>query len=497
MSATKITRTDVCIAIIIVWLITMVVSFFIGGPREILRGSEAFGWQKYTARIVDTDYQQTDEDTAVLTVTVQYEFAGVPYRARRALTDTPDVLQHQAELFLKPGETVDCRVNPDAPEQIMLEKEYLLFDFFLYMGIFITVFLVLLCIGWCVWITWRQRTGAVKFSAFVQKTGIVLGCSFVLIFCGIATARGVMEAVQAFGMLGWQRTEATIQTCEITKVREGKSWNWQTELAYAYTFDGKLYAGHKWTLFEDDVSTKSQMRRAMRDMTPGDTVTCYVNPRDPAQAVLQRRLWSYYGLLLLFWGLAFCAWALWATLFGKKDADADTFRLSYEGDVDALEEGSQDADEEPVHITELPFHLQYELNRRQRLLPHLKLWKMTWPFVILVILVLPYILLEFWWLIFILPFAVWAVKGFFVGLIDVILHPRRPMDIIVDEENLFCLVNGEYRTLSLRRIIRMEKIHKHIWTVCFYDGQVVHIPDTVITDRQALHISLAGQTTEE
>ncbi len=493
----KVTAGDVWIGTWIVWLIVEGMLFFVGGPSKILSGRTAYRWDKQTATVLKSTLERIGEKDGGLTVEVEYTVDGVRYRDARRLEDTYAYLQHQQELFFQNGETVDCRFKPSDPTQMVLEQEVVMFDFFVFTTVAVTGLCVLSSIVWPLWLHWRNRDAAVTLSEFAKKAAVALACLFVLLFCGIATVRGVRDAIKSFEMLNWTRAEATIQTCAVTKVRDGQSWDYQLDLSYTYEHDGTTYTSRQWTLLEDDVSAQTKKREAMASLKAGDGVTCYVNPNEPTQAVLQRRLWSHYGLVLLVWLLMYAGCVLYSILNPKTDLRSKTFKLSFEGDPNALEDEDDDdetrEDELPDCITELPFELQYTLNRRQRFVPHMGIWKLYWPLVILVLLASPYFMIDYGaWFVLVLIAGAFAIKGFFVGLADVLVHATRPMDLVVDAQRLGILDGRQRRWLDLQEIISMVKIHPHVWTLQFHGGEVIHIPDTVITDRQALHIHLAA-----
>jgi len=134
------------------------------------------------------------------------------------------------------------------------------------------------------------------------------------------------------------------------------------------------------------------------------------------------------------------------------------------------------------------FQLQYELNRQQRLRPHLVLWLPYTPaiaFTLLLPLALVYLSL---WLI---PLAimvlgvVWlAFKGFFIGLMDVITNPMRPLDIVIEENSLGCLTANERRWILLDGIVNFDQIYGDTWTIWHDSGIVVNIPASAISEEQ-------------
>ncbi|HUT88275.1 MAG TPA: DUF3592 domain-containing protein [Thermoguttaceae bacterium] len=302
---------SVYVGTLVTWAITIVALFVVFGPREILRGSKAFGWRKGTCVVRSTAFDEADADAPALLVTVGYRFDGRPYEATRRLTaDSRQRLQDRADLFLRPGETVDCRVNPDQPDRMLLDEEYVPFDFFVFAVVTMTALGVVgaLVGGW--WVRKNKAPAAARLQSLAGKVGMMFLCGFILVFCGTATVTGTGDAIRILRSLGWPEAEATIRVSSVAKVRDGKSWNYQLDLRYGYDFDGKHHEGSRWSLFDDHTA----MRKALGKLKPGDVVTCYVNPASPSEAVLNRRVWRLLALPVLPVVLAFAACGFWSAL---------------------------------------------------------------------------------------------------------------------------------------------------------------------------------------
>ena len=136
-----------------------------------------------------------------------------------------------------------------------------------------------------------------------------------------------------------------------------------------------------------------------------------------------------------------------------------------------------------------PFQLQYELNRRQRLIPHLVIWGQYLPAYIIVAGCLIFASVH-WspWLLLGLIAVLRLTKGFFIGLSNIITQPKHEMDILVEENGLGYLAGGERWWVPLDGVLKVGKIHPDVWTVFHYNGTVINIPVGVITDEQIKHL---------
>lgn len=138
--------------------------------------------------------------------------------------------------------------------------------------------------------------------------------------------------------------------------------------------------------------------------------------------------------------------------------------------------------------------LKYELNRRQRIIPHLAIWLPLLGMPSIIVLLFAYLLVSIsvW---FILPLLVmlWLIKGFFVGLLDVIIYPKRKMDIVVEEKGLGYLANNERWWIFLCGVIEVSKICSDIWAVQHHNGTIINIPVSTITLEQVETLQSAIQ----
>ncbi|OGV68390.1 MAG: hypothetical protein A3K19_05300 [Lentisphaerae bacterium RIFOXYB12_FULL_65_16] len=310
---------------LLAWAATLVMLLLVPGPQEILSGAKAFRWQKHTCRVIRTDLTMETElaPCATLRVTVAYEFSGRSYETVRRLTaSTPEPLQHQAELFLRPGDQIDCRVNPAHPADMLIEQEYQPFDIFLFMAVAVTILCVVGSLGWCWWGSTGKAPATARLQSLAGKAGMIFLCGFVLVFCGTATLSGTGQAVRMLRSLYWTRVEATILASRVTKEREDKSWDYQLDLRYGYEVAGRRYEASRWSLFDDDTSTRTAMRTALETLNVGDVVACYVNPKDPGQSILDRRATSFLALPLLPIVLLLAGYKLWTTLRRRLNAPA-------------------------------------------------------------------------------------------------------------------------------------------------------------------------------
>ena len=132
----------------------------------------------------------------------------------------------------------------------------------------------------------------------------------------------------------------------------------------------------------------------------------------------------------------------------------------------------------------LPFQLRYDLTRRQRLVPHLKIWREYLLVVAVCVGGSAAGVARSWWFILLLLFFLYFFRGFFIGLLNVALCRRQDMDVVVEPRGLGFLAGGERWWLFLDGLIAFDQLLPGVWTAQFWNGTVVNIPAGCLDARQ-------------
>lgn len=135
-------------------------------------------------------------------------------------------------------------------------------------------------------------------------------------------------------------------------------------------------------------------------------------------------------------------------------------------------------------MSPVPFHLHYELSRRQRLAAQLQSWApclaaclgFTLGVSFLALVVSPVFALF-------LPLPVIVARKFLVWLLDLARRPTCPVDVIVEEAGLDVRVGEADAWLPLDGVIQVCRADGG-WDVLHADGTVLTIPPAAITDDQ-------------
>ena len=92
----------------------------------------------------------------------------------------------------------------------------------------------------------------------------------------------------------------------------------------------------------------------------------------------------------------------------------------------------------------LPFELRYTLTRRQRLIPHLRIWWRHAPLIIVCVAgAAAGIVYLSWWCLALLLCLLFICRGFFIGFLNVAVVRRQSMYLLIEENALGFLIGTE------------------------------------------------------
>ena len=159
----------------------------------------------------------------------------------------------------------------------------------------------------------RKPASAITLALIYGVSGIVL---FYYFFPPI------FKTLQAFG---WNALPCEIGKSYVwkhkgTRGRHGfRSDSFHVAISFSYTVAGRRYAGDRYD-FTNGSFSSDEVAKTLVDRYPtGKQTVCYVNPLNPADAVIDRgftRTMGQCGILLLF--LAFGAWNSYSPRFAKR-----------------------------------------------------------------------------------------------------------------------------------------------------------------------------------
>lgn len=297
-------------------------------PREL----EISRWQKTPCQVTRWEVKVTPSESLVYHVAVDlrytYEFNGQQYEGTvySALPSAdPKIQQAEAEgVAARQGGTY-CYVNPQQPSEAIYRPA----SFWL-SGSLLGVGGVLILIGGSVALkalfriflpAKSEATSRRKMSALLVPP--VLGTAFLAVALLIWKTNLAQRLDAATLAPRMQEVPARIIASGVhrTTHRSGGSRHsshrtrYHAKVAYQYDYAGRTWHSD-WVTFDGQPSFTSYSRAeaTVKRYPAGQTVTCWVNPDAPWQAVLEKHqdsavwLWS---LVLVFGGIAVCILGWW------------------------------------------------------------------------------------------------------------------------------------------------------------------------------------------
>ncbi len=125
---------------------------------------------------------------------------------------------------------------------------------------------------------------------------------------------------------------------------------------------------------------------------------------------------------------------------------------------------------------------RFTLSRRQRMVPHLKVWA---PYAVIGLPLLGFLLhLAFTrspWAWFLFALLILLMRGFFIGLVQTALWPRQRLCVAIEERGVGFGEDEPQWWIFTDGILRFDQTCADLWTLYHYNGTVLNIPTDVIS----------------
>lgn len=307
------------------------------------------GWAAVPCRItagqVAVEPPGHDEDRPyVLQVRYTYDYRGRTYTAevyQRDYTGDAGYADADARLAALPvGGTATCYVNPANPMEAVLARRSRTFVFFALIPlVFVAIGVGGIFFTWRSW--WRRRRGvepAVSEGAPVLAGQAQGGASrwkgplglagflsiFLIIgvvglyFLFVRPALGILAAKQ------WAAVPCVIERSDVRSHDSDDGTTYSVDILYRYEVDGRTYRSNRYHFVSGSSSGYDGKRAIVRAHPVGSTRTCYVDPADPTQAVLQRGWASdmWFGLIPLVFVLVGGGGIVGTVIYARRPRDA-------------------------------------------------------------------------------------------------------------------------------------------------------------------------------
>jgi len=128
--------------------------------------------------------------------------------------------------------------------------------------------------------------------------------------------------------------------------------------------------------------------------------------------------------------------------------------------------------------------LQYDLTRRQRLIPHIRTWGLTQLLVILGLFGIGFTAVRGpWWAALIVAlFVLWFGRGYLTGLLNVLFVKSQHMDIVIEDKGLGYMAGKDRWYIFLDGLTAVRDLEKSVWSIQHRNGTTVNVPKVMISE---------------
>jgi hypothetical protein len=287
--------------------------------REAWYDIETWWWPTVPCRILATEVADTGDDDEPYEAVVRFEYlrygdAFVSDRLRRrpVTSDSWGKMADRIDRY-PAGRESTCRVDPDDASMAVLERSP---PWVLAMLPLPLIFVAVGGIGViAVLIPGRSKTrrpapisggaGRARRAAWIP---VVLGVVFTLVGGALFVTLGVLPVARLLDARDWLPTPCTVISSSVRSHASDDGTTYSIDILYEYEAAGRSWRSNRYDFVGGSSSGHSGKREVVDRYPEGSTATCFVDPDDPSQAVLNREpsvryLVGLFPLLFLLPGL--------------------------------------------------------------------------------------------------------------------------------------------------------------------------------------------------
>lgn len=308
-----------------------------------LQGVETYTWEAGTCTIESSDVVQHEGESAyVIEFAYRYARRGEEHRSRdfqHGYTGSEDLgeTERLADRYAV-GEEVECWIDPDAPENAYLRRANL------WSGLWIFVPLLFLAVGaGALWLLHGfgkdngapngsdgreplapirippgargPATTAEKEPSPFKTVGLLVGFFgiFFLVGAGLFFPFFLLPALRVVEAQSWREVPCIIVSSDVRSHSSDDGVTYSIDVVYRYEVDGREHRSNRYQFMGGSTSGYDGKAEVVAGIPAGAETTCYVDPDDPFEAVIERGFTTDYLFGLL--PLAFAAIGLGGMTF--------------------------------------------------------------------------------------------------------------------------------------------------------------------------------------
>jgi hypothetical protein len=283
----------------------LIVTAWLG--MQVYRDAQTWKWPAVACTILESGITDKGGNSPyAVHVHYQYEWQGKSYSSQQLSTQTKSFsdyskAQRLADRFGSDTKAV-CYVNAAKPTDAVLQRTPL------WSALFIVIPLIFAFVGLGgLYMVWRKTPVSPRATAATAKTlhGHKFPLFFWLAFLVIGSIVSffiiVLPLIRTIQARDWKAVPCTIISSRVQYHSSDDGTTYSIDILYRYEIDGREYKANRYTFLGGSSSGRRGKQKVVNQHPPGAKKICYVNPRDPTDAVLNRGLSPvmFFGLLPL------------------------------------------------------------------------------------------------------------------------------------------------------------------------------------------------------
>ncbi|KPK37950.1 MAG: hypothetical protein AMJ65_13515 [Phycisphaerae bacterium SG8_4] len=263
--------------------------------REFLARVKRHTWQGVSCTMLQSQVKETSDSDHPYALEVQYEYqyGGRSYQADCYSmdyrgSDSYDKTSKLAHRYA-PGSPQRCYVNPSMPQQAVLARGSLWF------GLVLLFPLIFVAIGLggiiCIWRRAGNQTKPKRIAITGRKRPAVAAVFFgifAVVGIGVLIPLFIMPMIRILDARDWQSIPCRILRSEVRSHEGDDSTTYSVHILYEYEFNGQTYRTDRYSFIGGSSSGYKGKRLIVDRYKVGSEALCWVDPTQPAEAVLFR-----------------------------------------------------------------------------------------------------------------------------------------------------------------------------------------------------------------
>jgi hypothetical protein len=296
------------------WLFALLsLGTLVFGARELIESFQSRSWPRVPCRIVRSKIESRNDGHYSPSIEFRYVVNGQMHRSHLLSLSgqvwSTDYNAVAAQVAKYPaGSTNNCIVNPKDPERAFLEPS-VSYAALVLAPAFMFIWAIYERVALFYW--WRDRKlrrhadkralseafsvkRAGRFAFWVGIVSLAFSSAFII---GMV----ILPLRAAMAARSWQATPCVILESGINEEHHHQGNSFNSHVLYKYEFAGREFTSGKFDLNDSMSSSYSSIKFRLEPYQPGATNICYVNPRNPTDAVLRRdfRVDWFFGIFFI------------------------------------------------------------------------------------------------------------------------------------------------------------------------------------------------------